>query len=350
MELAIQIADTYETVLATTQWAEDRGIAAVSLPDHYLYGKPPFASPAPEALTQIAGLARETTKIELSTLVSPVTFRHPAVFAKTAITLDRMSGGRFTLGLGTGWMDEEHEIFGFHYPPMGERFEMLEETLAYVRSAFDPGEVSYTGERHRLQPVEIQPAATHRPKLVVGGDGPHKTPRLAGTYADEFNVYARPHQEMIDRIAKARAAAEEAGRDPSALMISTACPPLIEATENDYQLALDEGSEAFGIPRDEIEGRFVARDFPLGTPDRFAATIGAWKELGVTRFYMQRITSGRSLEEAGSTHRPDRRGCCMTRLGHTAARRRLVISCRIRPTIYRSASRDPNPSDLAQTE
>jgi alkanesulfonate monooxygenase SsuD/methylene tetrahydromethanopterin reductase-like flavin-dependent oxidoreductase (luciferase family) len=169
---------------------EARGIHAVSLPDHYLYGTAPFANPAPDALTQIAGLARETDRVELSTLVSPVTFRHPAVFAKTAITLDRMSGGRFTLGLGTGWMDAEHEIFGFPYPPMAERFELLEEHLAYVRTAITPGESSYEGSHFSLQPIELHPPASHGPKLVVGGGGPNKTPRLAGTYGDEFNVYA----------------------------------------------------------------------------------------------------------------------------------------------------------------
>lgn len=299
MELALQLADTYDVVLETTQWAEDRGIEAVSLPDHYLYGSPPYHRAAPDALTQIAGLARETERVELSTLVSPVTFRHPAVFAKTAITLDRMSGGRFTLGLGTGWMDAEHELFGFPYPPLAERFDLLENHLAYVRTAVEPGESSHEGEHFSLQPLELHPPASHGVKIVVGGGGPTKTPRLAGMYADEFNVYARPPDEMADRIAKAKAAAEDAGRDPEALMLSTACPPLIGRTDAEYQKALDEASQAFEIPRNEIEERFGGRGLLLGTPDQFGETLASWNELGVTRFYMQRITVGRTLDEAG---------------------------------------------------
>ena len=299
MELALQLADTYDTVLEASLWAEHRGLAAVSLPDHYLYGTPPYDHPAPDALTQIAGLARDTSRVELSTLVSPVTFRHPGVFAKTAITLDRMSGGRFTLGLGTGWMDAEHEIFGFPYPPLGERFELLENHLAYVRTAITPGEGSYAGSHFSLQDIDLQPPASHRPKLVVGGGGRHKTPRLAGTYADEFNVYAKPPQEMTDRIEAAHDAATAAGRDPADLMLSTACPPLIGITEQDYQAALDEGAEAFDVPRDEIEEKFGSRGMLLGTLDRMSETIGAWRDVGVTRFYMQRITTGRTLDEAG---------------------------------------------------
>ena len=299
MDLAIQVADTYDNVLATSQWAEAKGLAAVSLPDHYLYGTAPFESAAPDALTQIAGLARETDRVELSTLVSPVTFRHPAVFAKTAITLDRMSGGRFTLGLGTGWMDAEHEIFGFEYPALDERFELLEEHLAYVRSAITPGESSYSGSKFSLQPIELQPPPSHRPKLVVGGGGPHKTPRLAGTFADEFNVYACPRPEMIERIVRAHDAATSAGREPADLMLSTACPPLIGTNEADYQRSLDEGADTFGIPRNEIEERFTTRGMLIGTVDRMADTIGQWTEVGITRFYMQRITTGRTLEQAG---------------------------------------------------
>ena len=298
MQLSVQIVDTYDRVLDVARWAEGLGMAAVSLPDHYLYGEAPFENPAPDALTQIAGLARETSTIELATLVSPVTFRHPAVYAKTAITLDRMSGGRFSLGLGTGWMEAEHEIFGFDFPDIGARFDLLEEQLAYVRAAITPGEGSFEGSHYSLQTVELHPPASHRPKLVVGGGGAKKTPRLAGTYADEFNVYAQPADAMKERIAVARAAAEEAGRDPDDLLISTACPMVIGATEADYRAALEESAVAFGMSTDEIEERFGSRGILIGTVDRFSETLAAWSELGVQRFHMQRLVSGRSLDQA----------------------------------------------------
>ena len=298
MELGIQIADTYERVVEVAQWAEEKGLACVSLPDHYLYDPPPYTDPAPDALTQIAGLARESRQIELATLVSPVTFRHPAVFAKTAITLDRMSGGRFTLGLGAGWMRAEHEIFGIPFPSLATRFELLEEHLAYLRSAFTPGDRGYAGRNVSLQPIDIQPPASHRPRLLVGGFGATRTPRLAGTYADEFNVRGKSIKEMADRIARAEAASASVGRLPGDLKVSTACIPLIGATESDLRETLDEGAEMYGIPRAEIESQWAAEGQLIGTLDHIADTLGQWKEIGITRFYVQRITVKRSLSEA----------------------------------------------------
>lgn len=298
MQLAVQIADTYDRVLEVARWGEKVGLTAVSLPDHYLYGTSPWSNPAPDALTQIAGLARDTDTIELATLVSPVTFRHPAVFAKTAVTLDRMSGGRFSLGLGTGWMDDEHEVFGFPYPDLATRFAWLEEHLAYVRTAVSPGAGSFTGKHFTLKEVELQPPATHGPKLIVGGAGPKKTPRLAGMYADEFNVFAQPADAMEERIATARQAAEEAGRSADDLLISTACPMVIGATEADYRAALEESAEAFERTPEQIEERFGERGVLIGTVDRFSETLATWKSLGVQRFHMQRLVSGRSLDQA----------------------------------------------------
>ena len=179
--------------------------------------------------------AAKPTRSSLATLVSPVTFRHPAVFAKTAITLDRMSDGRFTLGLGAGWMRAEHEIFGIPFPSLATRFELLEEHLAYLRSAFTPGDRGYAGRNVSLQPIEIQPPASHRPQLLVGGFGATRTPRLAGTYADEFNVRGKSIREMADRIARAQAASASVGRLPGDLKVSTACIPLIGATESDLR-------------------------------------------------------------------------------------------------------------------
>ncbi len=148
-----------------------------------------------------------------------------------------------------------------------------------------------------MQSIELQPPASHRPKLVVGGGGAKKTPRLAGIYADEFNVYAQPPDAMEERIEAARAAASM-GRTADDLLISTACPMVIGATEADYRTALEESSEAFRMSAAEIEERFGSRGILIGTVDRFTETLAAWSELGVERFHMQRLTSGRSLDQA----------------------------------------------------
>ena len=128
MEYGLQVAGPYTELLYAASFAADRGLVALALPDHYLLAldeEEAKTKPAPDAFIQLGGLARETTDIDLVMLVSPITFRHPAVLLKMAVTLNRMSNGRFTLGVGTGWMDREHEIFGFEYPPMAERFDLL---------------------------------------------------------------------------------------------------------------------------------------------------------------------------------------------------------------------------------
>ncbi len=287
MELAMQIAGPYENVLAAANWAEARGLAALALPDHYLYGPPDAAQPrpAPDALIQFGGLARETERIPLVSLVSPVTFRHPAVHAKSAITIDRMSGGRFTMGLGTGWMDAEHEVFGIPYPDMSTRFEMLEEQLAYLRAARDGR--SFAGAHYRLRAFDLQPRPTGPLPLLVGGAGPRKTPRLAGLYADEFNAYARPPDMMAERIATAHSYLAEAGRNKSELFISTACVAVVGATQAEYDQRKIKAAKLFGVPIDEIEQRLVKAGAVHGTRGQVAETLAAWEAIGVERYYVQ---------------------------------------------------------------
>ncbi len=138
MEIALQVRGNYQEVLEAALWAERKGLAAFALPDHYLASPENSALPAWDHVVHLAGLARETETIELVDLVSPVTFRHPAVHAKMAVTIRDMARRthtehRFVMGLGTGWMDSEHHLFGFRYPDMKERYEMLTEQLASHR-------------------------------------------------------------------------------------------------------------------------------------------------------------------------------------------------------------------------
>lgn len=296
MELAVQLGDDYDVSVEIARWAERRGLGAFAVPDHYLYGKPEDGRPAPEALIQLAGLARDTHSIELVSLVSPITFRHPSVFVKSAIDIDRMSGGgRFALGLGAGWHDDEHTAFGIPYPERAERFTLLEEALAYVRAAVNGNPEGYRGEFFRLEKFPIAPAPKGKIKLVVGGAGPVKTPRLAGTYADEFNVYSRPLDVMEERIERAAEAAVRAGRDPAEIFISTACPPVIGADQAEYEEALERAAEVFRSPRDQVEGRLAEAGIVHGTPERLAEQLGGFAGIGVRRYYAQTLHKDRSI-------------------------------------------------------
>ncbi len=280
LDIALQVRGDYPTLLDTARYCEANGIVALALPDHYLASRTDPSEAAYDALAQLAGLARETSAIELSTLVSPVTFRHPAVTLKMAATIDEMSGGRFTLGLGTGWFVEEHDLFGLPFPD--GRFDLLEDALEYTRAGLEGR--SHDGPHYRISAFEIRPRPTNL-RIVVGGSGPRRTPELAGRYADEFNVYCGPIDEMTARIELAREVAQRAGRDPEALLISTAGVVVTGTNGPAYRSALDAASERFQRDPSELEQSMRDRGNPIGLDA--AETIDAMAAIGVKRFYLQ---------------------------------------------------------------
>ncbi len=237
----------------------------------------------------MAGLARETDRIRLSMLVSPITVRHPAVLAKNAVTIDAMSGGRFSLGVGTGWLEAEHDLFGIPFPSRRERFDRLEEALAYLRACFAPDAPGFEGQYYRLAPQVVSPQPSGTFHLVVGGMGPRRTPELAGRYADEYNVYPAPPREMAARIARARSAAGEAGRDPDALLISSSGAVLVGRDEADYEKRLAELATSVGATVDDLEEHFAPRNTPRGSADKVKALLAAMEGVGVERFYVQAL-------------------------------------------------------------
>jgi len=292
MEYALQVAGPYVELLEAASFASDRGLVALALPDHYLLAldeEGARTKPAPDAFIQLGGLARETTDIDLVMLVSPITFRHPAVLMKMAVTLDRMSNGRFTLGIGTGWMDREHEVFGFEYPPMSERFDRLEEALGYVSAGLNPNNPGFDGDYYRLEAFPLSPSPIGRIPLLVGGTGKYKTPRLAGEFADEFNVYPGP--DMAERIQRFRVAAADAGRDPDSIRLSSSGQVVAAATEAEFREGMDADAEAAGLSREELEVHYEKRQTPRGTYEQVNEQLAGFEALGVTRFYFQGVFS-----------------------------------------------------------
>ncbi len=291
MEYGLQTRGSYEHVLTAARWAEDRGLACFALPDHYLTSAvDDISQPAYDNFAVVAGLARETSTIRLSILVAPITFRHPAVLAKNAVTIDEMSGGRFSLGVGTGWLKREHEIFGLPFPLGSERFERMEESLAYLRAMFTPGEVGFSGKHYQLEAVDVGPNPGPGLKLVVGGVGPHKTPTLAGRYGDEYNGYPDHPDEMRRRIALARSEAGKAGRDPNALLISSSGFLVIGRDDAEYQTNLARTATLLNQTPDELEEYFNKRSTPRGTAAQVVDMLGAMEEAGVERFYVQALS------------------------------------------------------------
>jgi alkanesulfonate monooxygenase SsuD/methylene tetrahydromethanopterin reductase-like flavin-dependent oxidoreductase (luciferase family) len=273
------LGGTYQQQLEAARWAETEGLVSFARCDHYLSGANPTPD-ATDALAVLSGLARETSTIRLCVLVSPITFRHPAVIAKNAATIDQMSGGRFDLGVGTGWMELEHQALGLPFPSWNERWERFEEALAYLTAVFGPDPVDYEGKYYRATGT-IQPKP-HGVRLVIGGSGARRTPTLAGQVADEYNFFLCPPGEAREKVSAMRQAA--AGRAVEATVMGGA---LVGRTQAVYEERLAAGAARRGISPKELEDRYVENGFPVGTPDRVAETVAALSEAGVERIYVQ---------------------------------------------------------------
>ena len=291
MEFAVQIRAGWDDVVTAASWAEQRGLAAFAMPDHYLQvGKDP-SKPAWDHLVHLAALARETASIELVSLLSPVTFRHPAVHYKIAVTLDEVSDGRFTLGLGTGWMDEEFELYGIPYPSLSTRYEMLEESLIYLRSAL-AGAGGFSGSHYTLADFDPAPKPK-RLRLLVGGSGAHKTPRLAGLYADEFNIYACGPDAYRAKAEKAQSHAAAAGRESDSLFLSSAGPAVAARTKSDYARLLEGMAKLTGRHAETIETTWNERQWPHGWGSQPVEMLEALGAAGCRRFYLQMFSARR---------------------------------------------------------
>jgi alkanesulfonate monooxygenase SsuD/methylene tetrahydromethanopterin reductase-like flavin-dependent oxidoreductase (luciferase family) len=256
------------------------------MPDHYLVRGDDTEQPAYDHLIHLAALAHETSRIELVSLVSPVTFRHPAVYLKTGATIDEVSGGRFTMGIGTGWLDEEFSLFGIPYPDLSTRFEMVEECLAYVRAGISEGAQGFEGKHYRLESFTPRPQPQNL-RLLVGGAGDRKTPALAGRFADEYNIYACLPEEFAAKRELAEKNAAEVGRDPGSILFSSVSPGIAAKKESAYRRLLEMHADRFRSTPERIETIYEERGYPHGAGSRPAEMLVALEEAGCRRFYPQ---------------------------------------------------------------
>lgn len=285
-----QMGGTYDQLLAIARLGEQRGLVSFARSDHYYSSADPAAD-ATDAFATLAGLARDTETIRLCVLVSPLTFRHPAVILKNALTIDQMSSGRFDLGIGTGWMDAEHDAFGFDLWPRAERFNRLAEALQYTRAAIGTQPGRYEGAYYRLD-ADVKPGPTGQLPIIVGGTGPKRTPALAGHFADEYNQSPAPPNVLAANVATMRSAAEEAGRDPSSIVTSIMGSVLVGVDETSYRDQLRETAEARDVDAGELEQRFTKAGMPIGPPDQARTVLAGWEAAGIDRFYVRHMEVG----------------------------------------------------------
>ncbi|MER6948067.1 LLM class F420-dependent oxidoreductase [Nonomuraea sp. NPDC000554] len=269
----------YDDLLRAAQTAERLGFDAFFRSDHYQRigpGDPGVGST--DAWITLAGLARETSTIRLGTLVSPATFRLPGPLAISVAQVDQMSGGRVELGLGTGWFDGEHAAYGIPFPPARERFGRFEEQLEIVKGLWTSEKpYAFEGSYYRLvdSPALPKPVQRPHPPIIIGGFGAKRTPRLAATYADEYNVPFRTPAETGAAFGRMREACEETGRTLVLSVAQTVCVGRDQAE-------LDRRAAAIGQDVASLREGGLA-----GTPAEVLEKIGEFAKLGAERLYLQ---------------------------------------------------------------
>ena len=258
---------------------EEHGVGSLFRSDHYLPLEGREERPVLDAWGTLCALGAITTRLRLGTLVSPATFRHPAVVAKLAVTADQVSGGRVTLGLGAGWHAREHEAFGFPFPATGERLDMFAEQLEIVRGIWGDGPLRFEGRHYRVGPVAAQPRP-RAPWLIVGGAAGPRSAALAARFADEYNTVFATAEECRRRRAAVERAWSEAGRSDLRFSLMTGAVlgrDRAEVSERARAIGELRGEPGFAIPEAWISG----------TPDEAREQLRRLAEAGVDRVMLQ---------------------------------------------------------------
>lgn len=275
---------SYASLLAVAQATEAAGFSAFFRSDHYLLMGDGDGLPGPtDAWVTLGALARETERIRLGTLVTAATFRHPGPLAISIAQVDQMSGGRIDVGLGTGWYDDEHDAYGIPFPPLKERFEILEEQLEILTGLWGTPEgerFDHEGAHYRLRdsPALPKPAQPGGPPIIIGGGGQKKTPALAARFASEFNLPFAPIDFYTHQIGVVQDACRAVDRDPDELTYSAALVACVG--EDDAEIARRAAS--IGREVDELRQNGLC-----GTPVEAVETIERWRDAGAERVYLQ---------------------------------------------------------------
>ncbi len=279
-------SQSYEDVLKLAQHVEQTGWDGIWYADHFMANAPDTSTPWPEAWTTLAAIGAKVPRLRLGTLVMGNTYRHPAIVAKMAATLDHISGGRAVLGLGSGWQENEHKQYGIPFYTVGERLARLDEACQVIKLLFNEKKSDFDGRFYQLQDATLAPKPVQNPlPLLIGGGGEKVTLRITAKYADEWNVWGdvdklREKMEILDQHCA------DVGRDPKeikrtavALLFMSEDPEFLERMRNsNLQQATIIGTpeevrdivaEYANIGVDEL----IVPDFTLGTGDKKIAIL-----------------------------------------------------------------------------
>jgi alkanesulfonate monooxygenase SsuD/methylene tetrahydromethanopterin reductase-like flavin-dependent oxidoreductase (luciferase family) len=276
---------TWEDWVALADACEEHGVESLFRSDHYISGFDE-SRPVLDAWATIAGLAARTTKLELGTLVSPGTFRHPSLLARNAATADEISGGRVVLGMGAGWMEREHEAYGFDFADTRERIARFAEQLEIVHGLFHDDSVDFAGEHYRLQSAP----GLERPDLtiLVGGSAKPGTTGPAVRFADEYNCVFGSFDDARERKQRLDLACERGGRDPATLRYSLMAPLVVGRDDREVQESARRIGARFGRDPQQVLERY-AQSGPVGTVEQVVERLREIEELGFERVMLQHL-------------------------------------------------------------
>jgi F420-dependent oxidoreductase-like protein len=280
---------TWDEWVALARACEEHGLEGLFRSDHYQSVFESSGRGSLDAWATLAGLAAVTERIRLGTMVSPATFRRPSILARMVATVDHISGGRVELGLGAGWNQAEHDAYGFPFPAVGERMEILEEQLEIVHRQWTEDEFSFDGRHYRLERSRAEPKPVQRPRppIVLGGAAGPRAARLAARWADEYNTIFATPEKCRERRARIVDACEREGREPIPFSLMTAC---CVGRDREEALArarrrLDRTGRDGGDPAELLGDDSTL----IGTVDEVVARLGSYRDAGVERVFLQHL-------------------------------------------------------------
>lgn len=285
---------TWDRWFRIADQVESLGLDSLWRSDHFFSVMGETERSSLEAWVSLTALAQRTRRIRFGPLVSPMTFRHPALLARMAAAVDVLSGGRLTLGVGAGWNEAEHEAYGIPLPPLKERMDRLEEGIAVIRALWRGGPVDVDGHYYSLRQATANPRPMQRPSLplLIGGDGEVRLLRIVAQHADEWNSHAAGPDAYRAKRARLEEHCRAVGRDPDQIARSWMGSVMIGRDDR----ALDERARWFNaflptlrdVPVNRVGPALMAKGTWLwGTPDRIAEQLTAWTAAGVHRVMLQ---------------------------------------------------------------
>ena len=279
---------TFNEVVDLARHAEATGWDGLWYADHFMPNAPDTSAPWPEAWTTLTGVGALVPRLRLGTLVTGNTYRHPAVLAKMAATLDHMTGGRVVLGLGSGWQENEHQQYGIPFYTVRERLERLDEACAVIKALFSESKASFDGRFYQLEDASLEPKPVQQPlPLLIGGGGEKRTLRITARHADAWNVWGdvailRHKMEILDRHCA------DLGRDPKAIR-RTAVALLFMSDDEKYL--------------EQMRSADIAMPTVIGTPEEVRETLDAYASIGVDEFIVPDFNLGERAQKVETLDR-----------------------------------------------